>query len=85
MSAPAPWEDRGPSIIPPDEPILDLHVRVARQRGGSNGWSRPKLSGRIINAYAGFLFTILKALVGATLGLVVVAAAWFIVVILRGQ
>jgi hypothetical protein len=84
MSAPAPWEDRGPSIIPPDEPILDLHVRVARQRGGSDQQPQRRLYDRFLNAYARVLFAILKALVGAVFGIVIVVAIWLIIAILKG-
>jgi hypothetical protein len=87
MSTPVEWdwppEDRGSSRSPPDEPIADVRIQVTRQRGAGRLPQRG-LYDRFINAYAKVLFTILKVLVGATLGGGVVAAVWVIVVIVRG-
>jgi hypothetical protein len=69
-----------PSLIPPDEPIPDLRVRVTRQRGGSDRPRQRSPYDRFVDAYARVLFAILKALVGAVCSVVVIVAAiWLII------
>lgn len=88
-----PPEGRGRSRLPPDdEPIVDLHVRVTRQRARRAAPYRTEplqrsRYDRFIEGYGRFLWWVLRTLFGAALGVVgaavVIVTIWLIVIILK--
>ena len=92
MSAPAPWdwppEDRGPTRAPPDDPIVDLHVRVTREPGRNERPRQRSRYDRFVNVYARVLWAVLRMLLGVALGLAlglaIAVAVWFIIAIAKG-